>query len=167
MGPVQTLPAGLLGLLGVKNAGQNPNILPDIVQPTLELLTMYALSLSQRKQETIAKPGGAGAITKSTGALVVPAGKYWYVWEMHVGVGALGVAPPLDIAVWSLDQQNNVSWVRNISPPGGRPIANQAYSLGLSGMWCRPGDILAVVDTGAGITAYNVALTMNIAEIQG
>lgn len=38
---VNRVPPGLLSLLGIKAGGQNPAILPDTLQPTLELLELY------------------------------------------------------------------------------------------------------------------------------
>jgi len=40
-GPIQTFPVGLLGLLNLKNQGRNPRDLTDVVQPVLDLLSMY------------------------------------------------------------------------------------------------------------------------------
>lgn len=162
--PVQSLPAGLLGLLGIKNGGQNPNGLAGFLQPTLDLFTLYMLGQLQRKQETITVPAGAGVITRAT-TLVVPQGKFWYVQEAQVSVASVGAAPPLDLTAFSIDPQGNVSFVRNLRPVGGI-VANGSWTLGLQGMWMRPGDAWGIASNGAGITGFNVGNQLNIAEIQ-
>lgn len=84
---INRVPPGLLSLLGVKALGQNPSILPDTVQPQLELLDMYLAGNAQEAQSTtsaINLPGIWGVTTPAPGP-----GEMFYV--QHLSVGSLVV----------------------------------------------------------------------------
>lgn len=90
--PIQALPIGLLGSLGLKQMGQNPPDFLDQVRGTLELWPLYMASTAQ----FTASLGLAVALgnTNSTRDLTTtpPANRAWWVHgcNMYMGVQATG-----------------------------------------------------------------------------
>lgn len=88
-------PVGLLGFLGIKNFGRNPDTLATVLSPVWETSDLY-LSQSSRYSVTnisVAATGGATVLT-------VPNGKVWKVYAVSIrftpGVGAaVSVTPCL------------------------------------------------------------------------
>jgi hypothetical protein len=89
---VQTLPAGLLGFLGIKNGGMNPSPLLDGLQAVIDTTRWYyELATESLGTDTIAVPAGGGT-TASTFS-VVPAKEAWLVTSFN-GVMAAQPATP-------------------------------------------------------------------------
>lgn len=44
---INRIPVGLLSLLGIKSVGQNPVMMPDSVQPVLDLTRFYTIQISE------------------------------------------------------------------------------------------------------------------------
>lgn len=86
-GPIQTLPAGLLSALQLKNKGQNPANLVDQVAPTLDMFPWYTNDQLRRldEQSTLVAPFGAGF--KSVPALAT-GNDWWYVRSMSTYMAA-------------------------------------------------------------------------------
>lgn len=93
-GPIQTSPAGLLGLLNLKNLGKNPAQLEDAIQPVLEFLDMYLATGYERVQST------AQAVAQGTNVtdLVVPQNEVWFVRHVSIDYGVLGAGAAL---IWT------------------------------------------------------------------
>lgn len=72
---VNRVPPGLLSLLGIKALGINPSILPDELQPNLDITSLYAVANSELLGGTTAAVGAPGVSAVS--ALLVPAGEIW------------------------------------------------------------------------------------------
>lgn len=82
-GPIQVLPAGLLGFLQLKSpAGRNPEVLTGEVAPGLEMLPFYinqqAIHATQGGK-TIALGTGTGNLLFDAPSIVVPLDEFWYV----------------------------------------------------------------------------------------
>jgi len=80
-GPIQTLPAGLLSALELKNMGNNPVALRDDVQPVIDLTRWYG-------NQDIQVVGGFGNFSSAldyagffnvAGFAAVPEGEMWWV----------------------------------------------------------------------------------------
>lgn len=85
-GPIQLIPPGLLGFLQVKNQGRNPQLLPNTLQPTMDLLTWL---MEARAETTVATvdvaPAAIGFTPYTTpAAVVVPSEEYWYVHDYTI-----------------------------------------------------------------------------------
>lgn len=117
MGPIQTLPQGLLGLLQLKQQGSNPSQFVDAVQGTFELFDMYAQSrLLDVSGANAAAPSPKPAVNVNTAGakgfgangLIVPQGQIWYVYQYTLQCSLLAAeyirfAPVLYPAPGSLD----------------------------------------------------------------
>lgn len=86
--PIQTLPSGLLGLLGIKNGGQYPQNIDPTLQPTIDLLDWYL----QTNSEVVFS--GPVSLTTVGNTLItpftVPAHEYWAIndWGSELTLGA-------------------------------------------------------------------------------
>jgi len=80
---IQTNPRGFLNLLGIRNMGQNPTVLPDTVDPTIDITQWYLLNQRLWVSNTgggIAIPGGSQYLAVvPADALTPPANTMWYV----------------------------------------------------------------------------------------
>ena len=87
-GPIQVHPAGLLGLLQIKNVGKNPRDLHDMVQPSLDLWKAY---LNANAEEGFAD--SANIVSGTNGFISlqtqVPQSQWWYLH--YFAVHGLGV----------------------------------------------------------------------------
>lgn len=77
--PINRIPAGLLGLTGLKSLGQNPDELAGFVQPTVDMMAFWLGSLTQRIFGQNAAPA-VGFNDPTTGdSFTVPLGKAWFI----------------------------------------------------------------------------------------
>lgn len=89
--PIQVIPAGLLGFFNLKNNGQNPVELLEVVQPQLDMRDWYFQSAAEDLPiASIALPNGSpGFNAFTTNPLLVPSDEWWYVLELTVRTGNL------------------------------------------------------------------------------
>lgn len=81
-GPIQVLPAGLLGLLQLKSpSGRAPEVLQGDVQPTLDMLRFYlnqqAIHATQGGISLLAG-SGTGNLVFNNPSLIVPLNEWWF-----------------------------------------------------------------------------------------
>jgi hypothetical protein len=92
-GPIQVLPAGLLGFLQLKSpAGRNPDVLTGEVQPGLEMLDFYVNQQSIHAVQggkTIGLGTGSGNQIFDTPSIVVPLDEFWFVRYFTVQMSPL------------------------------------------------------------------------------
>lgn len=62
---INRVPPGLLSLLGIKALGQNPSVLNDTVQPTVDLIRWYLSIYSQLETSDVAV-GAVGIVISTT-----------------------------------------------------------------------------------------------------
>lgn len=77
-GPINRLPWGLLGFLGLKNFGQYPNQLVESLQPTWDLLELYAGAHGEHVFTGLTQFTATGFVTGGA-AVLVPQTELWYV----------------------------------------------------------------------------------------
>jgi len=100
--PINTLPVGLLDLLGIKTGGEYPRDFPPVLAASLELMPLY---LAARSERLVATPftrnaTGFSAVTD----LQVPAGEYWWVQDATLrAVTGVGEAVTVELG-WFYDQ---------------------------------------------------------------
>lgn len=154
--PINKLPDGLLGFLGIKNGGQAPAALPPILSPTIDLTGWYLRSYLTRAKLT-AGPPAVGSISQ-VGVTAVPAGETWYVHRFSASVNI----PAGDAIRFSI----GLSQAQGFAPDDYESLAVNQTSTGLTGsaalewtvascgdFWLRPGEQLAIMTlakTGAG-----------------
>lgn len=96
-------PGGLLGFLGIKNFGRNPQGLTDQLAGTWDLADLY-LSAAAIQSQYSATFTAAGKQM----AFAVPSGEYWYVRNFSVRTDVIGGAGgSIDIAC-AIDSQSNL-----------------------------------------------------------
>lgn len=93
-GPIQVVPAGLLGLLQLKQTGANPRDLLDTVQPSVDLLDSWrqarmldAMSLPNwgaNPSVTQNTPTGYNVFLVGGVAAAVPTNQWWYIDQLAV-----------------------------------------------------------------------------------
>lgn len=109
-GPIQVAPPGFLGFLQLKNMGQNPSILPDTYQATIECRDWLfrGNQLYKTGTNTVAT-AGSGFLAMASGALAqpVPDGEWWYVHELNAECDALPAGDKLSIRAAYQDQVNS------------------------------------------------------------
>ena len=89
--PINRIPGGLLGFLGIKNGGRNPDALSNVLVPQLDLTEVYL-----RTNYVLARIDTTVAAVGFTGAGTVPAGQAWYVSNVFANTpAALGAGQVL------------------------------------------------------------------------
>jgi hypothetical protein len=171
--PLNTLPEGLLDLLGIKSFGAYPNRLEGRVQPSIDLLQSYLAANSLETSINLINTGSGGPAPLNIAAtnpvdigdgtqVIVPQGQVW--WIQHFGVR------------WNIpaDALNYGAFAPAISMGGtGTPMTTvsggftQGSGTAVRGGWAcierpviaRPGSILQIYSAGTNVVASNITLT--------
>jgi len=159
--PIQAQANGLLSLLGLKNRGSNPELLSELVQPTVDLREWYLSSniVNLGGDLTMDGPPGSsiqwtgwdpGSSTGETG--IVPTGEMWYVWSYSINIpqaaGNVVVQPLLSY----LTPDNNLQFLE-VSPYVSTFFATLDVSVDVVAQprrWFMPGTRF-----GAGVGHFN------------
>lgn len=166
--PIQGFPAALLGLLGLKNGGQNPGYLLDGLSPTLDLFQFYINGNIQTKgSDVLTFP--VGQSIQASAFYTVPRGKMWFVRAATFGFPNAGSVPysfTSMIVRNSISQENKLT--RALTPPTGiRPATGEFFNVGVENFWMDSLDQIAVANTGlATTTAYALSFSLQFAEFQ-
>jgi len=94
-GEINTVPLGLLSLLGLKEQGNAPNALLGQVMPVIDLREFYAAQLVRTATENV-NSTGTGGFT-SVGTLLVPQNESWLLLNFSA-FRQLGVGEAIDMA---------------------------------------------------------------------
>lgn len=146
------LPLGLLGFFGIKNGGQYPQSLGDIILPQLDMAGLFQAAYAERAVVSVSAGFATGFVQGTilaTGlAAAVPAGETWCLWAdsfgIFTGAGDAFLGGP---AIKSFQTGSGSSWTRMLRDP-----LSQAASLttlqttivqGLP-LWLSPGDQLGI-----------------------
>lgn len=169
-GPIQIIPAGLLGLLQLKSNGQNPDKLDDVVQPQLDILQLYFQQQQQRGFLT----SGVTLTTSDTGfkafspAINIPSNELWRIHSCTITTG--NYAPATDLIQFAvamcnttgqaivelLDQQSSTSFDNSGFTPTIRNKMQTARDF-----WAYPGSSLgAFVQEVQAATSLTLALRL-------
>lgn len=170
---LNTLPEGLLDLLGIKSFGAYPNLLDTKVQPTIELLNSYLAANSLEASINLINVGSGGPGPVNVAAtnpvdlgngtsVTVPTGEVW--WIQHFGVR------------WNIPADaNNYACFTPALSIGGTAISLTSSSTGFTtgsavavrgGMSCieepviaRPGTLFQIYSAGSNVVAGNITVT--------
>lgn len=82
---LNSLPRGLIEIVGAVTAGQNIRQMQEFVQPSLDLMIPYLLNQQEDITGAIGPIAGLGQIA-GPAAAKVPAGEIWYVWNLSLAV---------------------------------------------------------------------------------
>jgi len=148
------LPLGLLGFFGIKNGGQYPQSLGNVVLPQLDVLPL----LQANYHENLAGGAGAGGITAigfkqmldpaTTVAVIVPAAEIWYVNNI-TGTLFTGVGDSFTGSLVVRSRQNGSAsnWHRSVSEQFTQAANLFSLFQGQREVWLSPGDELGVWTT--------------------
>lgn len=163
---MQTLPAGFLGLLGIKSNGENPSPLQPGVSSVIDLFRFYAANSTPRGQDLIAvgASGGQGLSTFN----VVPQNKCWLVTSITTRAMVPGATAFINPYLAAVDNQ---LFFRKCFTMAGlyAPAAGQNGQIVMSGdpFFMLPGWKMAAGAGGpAGATAYSHSYDMDVFEFQ-
>lgn len=161
-GKVNRVPQGLLSLLDMKQGGENPHELSQLLIATLEITDLYLSAIRQTLSANVT-PAGTGFITAALGP---SNGELWYVRQ--VSCVSSGVLPAAAFLAFSVGYQPAAvagyfigmgDDSRNATV-GERPVSVSSQPAVL-----QPGDVLgAWVSNFAGVPG-NVRVTANIARL--
>lgn len=165
MGPIQTLPVGLTGLLNLKSHGRVPDELDSLVSPSVEILPFWLNSRIEISNQTWTKAVGAGGFSLQSfaTALQVPANEWWWVHDYSIE-GRFTAA-----AGTSLDNMGAALWLSQNAPAAytvvGNLVSGVSNAAGAAaivssshGFWAHPGSILGWV-IGNQVGAANITYT--------
>jgi len=152
VGPIQTIPKGLLSLLNLKQMGQNPGNLLGDVYPTLDLRDQYMQYLAVNQTALIGGVATMNLATASpgirnftTGNPVVPNGQTWYVFDYTV-FGSLLPAETLSL-VPIFQEPGTGGGEYAVGPPSVDVITARARGFCTKAdkpFWLAPGTNLAI-----------------------
>jgi len=143
--PIQAQNPGFLGLLGLKNNGQNPAEMIDAVAPTIDIRENYLLGL----RETILDDGvsrnlNAAGVVLGWPEFDVPGNEVWYVHDftiiVDVAVGGVWIGKALHL-------ERGTQYV-HAGDKSGDVFANAQGGIFLAqvgGFYALPGDMFAAL----------------------
>lgn len=145
---IQRAPLGLLALLDSKAGGIAPNVLSDLVQPTVELIDMYGLGVRTAVQASIAAAGVVVGFNSIGGLGLVPAGETWRMLNVTGRVNNV-IAAGL---WWAPGFAHVGAQFQATSNPVQTPTGRQGINGGPCDIWVPPGTAFGihVQDTAAG-----------------
>lgn len=170
LGPIQQLPAGLTGLLGLKNLGRVPDSLAGFVQPTTDMFQLW-LNYGARSNQGVVHgrtliTGENGIRFFSPSAILVPNDEWWFVHQytvnavmgLVVGETIQGLAPAM-----AYNQAGTIDWCTLGEPPWyGQIASNAAQAVQVvataQNFWAPPGAQLGL-HLGALVSATGVGFT--------
>lgn len=129
-------PGGILGLLGIKNGGRNPEELATILAPVFDVSAYYLEANAQFVQVLADAQLGLNIFAQ------VPEGEVWYVHHASAATGALAAADYFQTQM-AISTANNLDWVGVGEPAGGDPTyavaccINRPFLLGPGMQMCR------------------------------
>lgn len=153
--PVQTLPAGLLGFLGIKNGGENPSPLSQGLSATLETFQFY----TEQRFELIgggeSLPIPVGGAQQTSVVYTCPPKTLWLIRALAIfgASGATAMTFPY-VGIQKADGNLYQRFQVYTTPPTGVGAAVQTPT-----WWMFPGDRLCVGHNGpAGATGVSCNL---------
>lgn len=179
--PLNTLPGGLLDLLGIKNGGRYPEYLQTELQPTLDLFDQYVAWIAH--EFNLATAGTTGAVNSgfvnisgvtgtqdissllSGGVITIPQNEVWYLQE-----GSTYTTLPAEATAFG---RTMLSTTILGQASEGLPSFFQGYDTGVASgtrsnvcsvarsIWLRPGRQLFIQHFGMNSTG-NIAVSARV-----
>jgi len=149
--PIQSPPLGLLGLLNLKNTGNNPDTMAGYVQPTLDLMDMYFIGQAQAiggqlRTITAGPTPGFYPWDAGTGPITVPQSE---VWKVHRYSLAGNTAAATTASGFRAAYQNFNGLTFLMGEPAMSLAALETKNMYAEDFWLPPGSSLGFVIGGA------------------
>lgn len=147
--PVQCVPAGWLGLLGIKSGGAQPGIVNPTLSPTIDMFSFYIAGARTKLSSSPIAAVFNGFAQLTT----IPNGKVWFLETMYAD-GLLGVAG--GVTAWFQIRTPDGA-VRYSGLPQGPVAASTQIAVRSDRLWIAlPGEQIGVFTTAAAaFTAFN------------
>lgn len=166
-GPIQVIPPGMLGYLGLKTSGENPHSLLGEYRPTIEMRDWLFNQQAQMFQVGFAAGSIGGNLAGTTvntdsissvpGTFVVPKGEWWWFHNATItiapGAGATDFRGLTIGLLCAIGASNAYLNLESSSLVG----TNQSWGLSARGFWAPPGASLAWTASIANAAATNAA----------
>lgn len=174
--PISTIPQGLLGLLQLKELGQNPAILLNEVAPNLDLLQFYMQRLMQTElglfgatpQVAFAAAGNFPFAVSGVNA-TVPQGEMWYVDQACGAIAGATIAPAQTLIAGLAVSYANTASLITLTPREADVInartRNWATGPILRPQFIGPGAIFQIMVYDSTVGPLTVTLGMRAARI--
>lgn len=163
--PVQTLPAGLLGFLGIKNGGQNPAFLNQGLSSVMDLFRMYCQGAREQPGADVLS-FTSNNNTQSSALYTVPAGQMWYVMDVWL---LLAAAPAVPWSYFNLLVRNATSLApslyRDITPKF-KPVTGESPTLVAGDFFMQSSEHIAISANGTGGVGFAATLQASIVRFQ-
>ena len=163
--PILTPPTTWLGLLQIKQGGQQPKSVAPFVQPIIEMTRFYLAGARSVLADGVVQAAATNLPT-NTNAITVPSGKYWLIDSITATSGAQGAAPASDGAIFITGPGNRLIHVSAPSAPGA--TGKVLYTSWEGPTILDPGSVIRVFTSAvAAVTAFNWTVTVIGAEVLG
>lgn len=164
---ISKLPLGLLGFFGIKNGGQYPQTIAEVIAPTLEMDGM--LAANYRELIAVSPIAALGFVTANIGAsglpAVVPASELWWVQAVSV----LAFTGAGDSFTGTIELRNTQSgsasqWHRALSSPitQGANLSTLHPGTHVDGFWASPGDTFGIWYAAATNASGTAQMSINL-----
>jgi len=153
---VTQYPAGLLDLLKVRDRGQMPSDLAQVVGANVDLTPFYLLNIREVRSDTQPGPTSGGFnVCNTAGNLNVPAGEIWYV-HSYLVAATLDAGETIELAA-AIRLPGNVNQQVGAYYRGVAATQSLASSFAIKPFWAPPG-----ADFGCLISALTVAPAITV-----
>ena len=172
--PIQIIPPGFLGFFNLKNEGKNPDELPSLLTPTIELRKWYLNATAQKMSATDATRSFAnnldGFAIPSANVITVPDGEWWYVHNL-LGYAVLPAAAneAVQFGMCWVEPNNFLDY--EVFPPSSPLLTSSAtvtrrfFSIAAD-FWAPPGSVFGwYVNTAETATSISAALNGRITPL--
>lgn len=150
MGPIQTLPVGLTGLLNLKTHGRVPDELDSLVGPSVDILPFWLnsrIEILDSATYTKSVTSTGISVQSFTTPIQVPANEWWWVHDYAVEARFTAAAGQ------TLDNFQAIIWLNQNAPAAYAGVGNivsgvsnattaAALLSSARGFWAHPGSIL-------------------------
>lgn len=159
---INRLPLGLLGFLGIKNGGQYPTDLNQVLQPVWDLQLLYASANSDILSQTTAV-NALGTLSFTN--LTVPNGEAWLVMQLDAKSTTLTAGQTLQHAIVITDPAVTTSLVVSDSSPVATNGMRTAVGIQRD-LWLGPGFQIGTLTEQIAAGPINVTMGVRLARFQ-
>lgn len=157
---INRVPQGLLGFLGIKNGGENPKQLSNVLVPTWNTTALYQYGNSEVSTVLVA----INAVG-SQAYVTVPAGEMWAILQQSAGCDTLGAGQTIEFSTNWTDPASLVNIETGLMS-GPRTVGQRATALMSAPYYASAGSILGINCTQIVAGPVNVRLKTRFARFQ-
>lgn len=156
---INRVPAGLLGFLGIKNGGEAPKQLSNVLLPTWDTTQLYFNSNAEQRADVLAIAG-----LGSQAFFTVPNGESWIVLQSSAATGTLGAGVTIELQLQTTDSAGLVTIAT--CPMSGARTAGQRCAVNQpSPVYLGPGATWGINCTQLAAGPVNVTLATRFVRL--